>query len=99
MRTNFCSHFINKSPGNFAIQKTESTLFRRLRYPVILTNQNSAILINLKKVIDVNRIARYIDNGERRNRESRTAPILGIEKKDRDEMLGNDIRPTGAKQE
>jgi len=40
---------------------------------------------------------RYIDYGERRNRESRTAPILGIEKKDRAERLGNDIRPTGAK--
>ena len=38
---------------------------------------------------------RYIDYGERRNRESRTAPILGIEKKDRAEMLGNNIRPTG----
>lgn len=40
---------------------------------------------------------RYIDYGERRNRESRTTPILEIEKNDRAEMLGNDIRPTGAK--
>ena len=51
----------------------------------------------LKLIIDVIGKVRYIDYGERRNRESRTAPILGIEKKDRAEMLGNNIRPTGAK--
>jgi len=54
---------------------------------------------NLKFIIDVIVKVRYIDYGERRNRESRTAPILGIEKKDRAEMLGNNIRPTVAKQE
>lgn len=54
---------------------------------------------NLKFIIDVIGKVRYIDYGERRNRESRTAPILGIEKKYRAERLGNDIRPTGAKQE
>ena len=35
----------------------------------------------LKLIIDVIGKVRYIDNGERRYRESRTAPILGIEKK------------------
>jgi len=40
---------------------------------------------------------RYIDYGERQYWESRTAPILGLEKNDRAERLGNDIRPTGAK--
>ena len=39
---------------------------------------------------------RYIDYGERRYRESRTAPILGIEKKDRAERLGIDERTEGA---
>jgi len=52
---------------------------------------------NLKFIIDMIGKVRYIDNGERRYRESRTAPILGIEKKGQAEMLGNDIRPTGTK--
>lgn len=59
---------------------------------------DEAILSNHKKsefIIDVIGKVRYIEYGERRNRESRTAPILGIEKKDRAEMLGNNIRPTG----
>lgn len=51
----------------------------------------------MKFIIDVIGKVRYIDYGERRYRESHTAPILGIEKKDQAEMLGNDIRPTGAK--
>lgn len=51
----------------------------------------------MKFIIDVIGKVRYIDYGERRYRESRTASILGIEKKDRAEMLGNNIRPTGAK--
>ena len=49
----------------------------------------------MKFIIDVIGKVRYIDYGERRYRESRTASILGIEKKDRAERLGNDIRPTG----
>ena len=53
----------------------------------------------MKFIIDVIGKVRYIDYGERRNRESRTAPILEIEKNDRAERLGNDIRPTGAKLE
>ena len=53
----------------------------------------------LKFIIDVIGKVRYTDYGERRNRESRTAPILGFEKKDRAERLGNDIRPTGSKLE
>lgn len=80
-------------------QKNEITLFRSLCYPVILTNRFGAIIKNLKSIIDVIGKVRYIDNGERRYRESRTAPILGIEKKDRAERLENDIRPTGAKLE
>ena len=35
----------------------------------------------MKFIIDVIGKVRYIDYGERRYRESRTAPILGIEKK------------------
>ena len=35
----------------------------------------------MKFIIDVIGKVRYIDNGERRYRESRTAPILGIKKK------------------
>ena len=45
---------------------------------------DEAILSNHKKsefIIDVIGKVHYIDYGERRNRESRTAPILGIEKK------------------
>lgn len=97
MRTNFCSCFVNKCPGDFAIQKSEITLLRRLRYPVILTKRFLTNIKNLKFIIDVIGKVRYIDYGERRYRESRTAPILEIEKNDRAEMLGNDIRPTGAK--
>ncbi len=84
-------------PGDFAIQKSEITLLRRLRYPVILTKRFLTNIKNLKFIIDVIGKVRYIDYGERRYRESRTAPILEIEKNDRAEMLGNDIRPTGAK--
>lgn len=39
---------------------------------------------------------RYIDYGERRNRESRTAPILENEKNDRTNRLGIDERTEGA---
>ena len=35
----------------------------------------------MKFIIDVIGKVRYIDYGERRNRESRTTPILGIKKK------------------
>lgn len=42
----------------------------------------------MKFIIDVIGKVRYIDYGERRYRESRTASILGIEKKDRAERLG-----------
>ncbi len=49
-----------------------------------------------KKDIDGIGNARYIDYGERRKRESRTAPILENEKNDRAERLGNDERTRGA---
>nr|DAM19289.1 MAG TPA: protein of unknown function (DUF5352) [Caudoviricetes sp.] len=39
LRTNFCSYFVNKRPGNFEIQKSEITLLRCLCYPVILTKR------------------------------------------------------------
>jgi len=63
---------------------------------------DEAILSEHKKsefIIDVIGKVRYIDYGERRKRQSRSAPILEIEKYDRAERLGNDIRPTGAIQE
>ena len=46
--------------------------------------------------IDESRIVRYIDYGERRNRESRTAPILENEKNDRAKRLGLHERTGGA---
>lgn len=46
--------------------------------------------------IDESRIMRYIDYGERRNRESRTAPILENEKNDRAKRLEIDERTGGA---
>ena len=69
MRTNFCSQNVNKRPRKIEFQKFKITLFRQLRYTVILTNRNFAILRNLKIVIDEIRIVRYIDYGERRKRE------------------------------
>ena len=53
----------------------------------------------MKFIIDVIGKVRYIDYGERRYRERRTASILGIEKKDRAKGSEMTFAPQGAKLE
>lgn len=75
------------------IEKYAISLFKRL---VILTGHFLLAMKYFQNDIDESRIVRYIDYGERRNRESRTAPILENEKNDRAKRLGIDERTGGA---
>lgn len=78
---------------NSTIEKYAISLFIRL---VILTGDFLLAIKYFQNDIDESRIVRYIDYGERRNRESRTAPILENEKNDRAKRLGINERTGGA---
>ena len=90
MRTKFCSQFVDKRPRKIEIPKIKITLFREIFDLCIPTMSFSAILKKLKYPIDESRIIQYIDYGERRNRESRIAPIL-VKREKMNEPTGSEM--------
>lgn len=96
MRTNFCPWFVNKRPRKIEIAEIKITLFREIIDLCIPTMSFSVNQKNLKFPIDESIIIQYIDYGERRNRESRIAPILvKTRKNDRADRFGNAHAPQG----